>query len=295
LFRLNIFRRTGLFLCLVALDGAAFLAVDVAAQHSPVASVKKASAAAPEARSTASDIQAEDELLQLANQARRKAGAPPLAPDPGLSEAARAHARAMVAAGQLSHQLEGEPALPQRLATATDLLLDQEAENVGLDSSPERGHEHLMLSPPHRANLLNPAYNVVGMGAVRAGDRLYIVEDFGHSLPSYSETELKDKIATAVQQTREQARRPVLQRRDLLIADQVACSMAQADKLGTAEVHKLAERFTVLTYTSSHPETLPDSATRALRRDLHGYSIGSCFARTDTYPLGVYWVVLSLE
>ncbi len=179
----------------------------------------------------------------LANQARQQAGAPALTLDSGLSQAARVHAQAMVEARELSHQFKGEPSLPQRLAATTNLQLDQEGENVALDYDAQHGHEHLMLSPPHRANLLNPAYNVVGLGVVRSGDRLYIVQDFGHALPNYSAAEVKDRIATAVNRVRRQASQPELQRRDLLIADEAACSMAQADKLGTLPVKKLAERF----------------------------------------------------
>lgn len=250
----------------------------------------------PDIASTAHESQAEEQLLRLANQARRQAGAPPLTLDSGLSEAARTHAQAMLEARQLSHQFEGEPSLPQRLAIATKLLMDEEAENVALDYDPEHGHEHLMMSPPHRANLLNPSYNVVGVGVVRSGDRLYIVQDFGHSIPDYSATDLKDRIAKAVNRTRRQASQPELERRDLLVADSVACSMAEADKVVTPATRKLAARFTVLTYTSVHPETLPDGAAHAVAsRTLKTFSIGACFARTDTYPTGVYWIVLSLE
>lgn len=240
--------------------------------------------------------QAEQKLLELANRARRQAGAQPLALDPGLTQAARKHAQAMADAGQLSHQFDGEASLPQRLAVASDLLLDQEAENVALDYDAQHGHEHLMLSPPHRANLLNPAYDVVGLGVLRDGDRLYIVQDFGHALPTYTVTEVKDRIAIGVNQTRREANQPELQRRDLLISDSVACSMAEADKVATPPTRKLAERFTVLTYTSLHPETLPNGAAHAVAsRTLRSFSIGACYARTQTYPTGVYWVVLSLE
>jgi uncharacterized protein YkwD len=267
-----------------------------AAQDAPKAALQPAAATAPDLPLNDSELQAESQLFQLVNQSRREAGAPPLTLDAGLSHAAHIHARAMQEARQLSHQCEGEPSLPQRLAIATSLQLDQEAENVALDYDPQRGHEHLMHSPPHRANLLNPAYNVVGLGVVRSGDRLYIVQDFGHALPDYSATELKDHIAAAVNQTRRQANQPELQRRDLLIADTVACSMAEEDKIGTVPVRKLAERFTVLTYTSQHPETLPDGAAHAIAsRTLGHFSVGACFARTDTYPTGVYWIVLSLE
>ena len=72
--------------------------------------------------------------------------------------------------------------------------------------------------------------------------------------------------------------------------------MAQADKLGTGAVHQLSQRYTVLTYTSVHPETLPANAGRVLAsHNLRTFSVGTCYARTETYPTGVYWVVLSLE
>src|SRR5277367_62819 len=242
------------------------------------------------------DSEAEQVLLQLANQARKQVGAPQLTLDAGLAQAARKHAEAMFAARQLSHQFEGEPSLPQRLASATRTQLDREAENVALDFDPEHGHEHLMQSPPHRANLLNAAYNVVGLGVIRSGDRLYIVQDFGHALPNYSTAEVKEQIAAALAQARVQARQPELARRDLPNSDDAACSMAQADKLGTAPVQQLAQRYTVLTYTSLHPEALPENGMQAISsRNLRSFSVGACYARTATYPTGVYWVVLTLD
>jgi uncharacterized protein YkwD len=266
------------------------------AQNTQRPTLKTAAASPADIPFLNAEPQAEEQLLYLANQARQQAGAPPLTLDPGLTQAARTHAQAMVDARQLSHQFDGELSLPQRLAATTGLQLDEEGENVALDYDPEHGHEHLMLSPPHRANLLNPTYNVVGLGVVRNGNRLYIVQDFGHALPSYTVTELKDRIAVAVNQIRRRANQPELQRRDLLIADSVACSMAEADKVATAPARKLAERFTVLTYTSLHPETLPSGAAHAIAsRTVHTFSIGACYARSETYPNGVYWVLLSLE
>jgi uncharacterized protein YkwD len=259
-------------------------------------------AALKTASATTADIpfddepEAEQQLLALANEARHEAGAPPLTLDSGLSEAARIHAQAMLEAGQLSHQFDGEPSLPQRLAATTQLQLDQAGENVALDYDAEHGHEHLMLSPPHRANLLNPAFNVVGLGVVRNGDRLFIVQDFAHALPSFSTPEVKDHVAAAVNEMRRRAGQSELPRRDLLTADQIACSMAQADRLGTAPVRKLAGQATVLTYTSLHPETLPGEAAHAISsRNLRSLSVGACYSRSDTYPTGVYWIVLSLE
>lgn len=242
------------------------------------------------------EVAVEQQLLQLANRSRQQAGAPPLTLDAGLSQAALIHAQAMLNARQLSHQFQGEPSLPQRLAATTALQLDQEGENVALDYDAEHGHQHLMLSPPHRANLLNPAYNVVGLGVVRSGDRLYIVQDFGHALPSYSAAEVKVRVAESVNQARHQANQSTLPRRDQVATDDAACSMMQADKLGTPPVRALSGHYTVLSYTSLHPETLPSAAAHAIAsRNLRSFSVGTCYGRTDTYPTGVYWVVLTLE
>jgi uncharacterized protein YkwD len=262
----------------------------------PQATLKPASASVPDIPFVEYDSQTERQLLALANKARVQAGAPSLTLDPGLTQAARAHAQAMFAARQLSHQFADEPSLAQRLADSTRVQLDQEAENVALDYSAADAQQHLMLSPPHRTNLLNPAYNIVGLGVIRSGDRLYIVQDFGHALPTYSLAEVKSTIAYAVAQARKQARQPALGMSELPVADDAACSMAQADKLGTAPVHQLAQRYSVLAYTSLHPETLPESAGQALSsHNLRSFSVGTCYARTATYPTGVYWVVLSLD
>ena len=271
-------------------------AEEPASPPAQAATLKPVAAKVPDIPFNTYETQAEQQLLDLANQSRRQAGVPPLTLDAGLSEAARLHAQAMLDARQLSHRFGGEAALPQRLAAETSLQLDQEGENVALDYDAQHGHEHLMLSPPHRANLLNAAYNVVGLAVMRSGDRLYIVQDFAHALPSSSIVQWKDRVAVTVNQARRQAKQSELHRRDLLVADDAACSMAKADRLGTDPVHKLAERFTVLTYTSLHPETLPNGAMHAVTSpNLQDFSVGACYGRTDKYPTGVYWVVLTLN
>jgi len=258
--------------------------------------LKTVSATSPDISLMDFDAAAEQQLLGLANQARTHDGLPPLALDAGLTQAARAHAEAMYQAHQLSHQFDGEPSLVERLAAATHAQLDQEGENVALDFDAADAQKNLMLSPPHRANLMNAAYNVIGLGVVRNGDRLYIVQDFGHALPNYSAAEVKDRIADALLKLRNQFRQPALAQRDLPATDAAACSMAQEDKLGTSPIQQLAQRYTLLTYTTLNPETLPESAYQTLRgRNLHGFSVGACYSRTETYPMGAYWVVLALD
>jgi uncharacterized protein YkwD len=238
------------------------------------------------------DTEAERELFDLANQARAQAGVAPLQMDDGLTQAARAHAAAMAAQQQLSHQFAGEPSLAQRLAANCNLHLDQAGENVSLAANVEQSHQGLMHSPPHRENLLNPGFNVAGFGVVRAGFSLYVAQDFGHSLPAYSPRQAGGLVSGAIARMRREANLPQLQWMDSDAAQTTACSMARADSLKTPAPRGAY----MLRYTTAQPEELPSAAAKAIEdRAVHTFSVGTCYARTDSYPNGVYWVTLVLQ
>src|SRR5271166_3648029 len=88
--------------------------------------------------SSAEDSAAENELLGSANKSRELAGVPPLRMEESLREAARAHARRMVASDQLEHQLAGEPPLLERIAQFSllkdALRIDRVGENIAYSS-----------------------------------------------------------------------------------------------------------------------------------------------------------------
>ena len=108
----------------------------------------------------------EKQLLELVNQERAAAQLQPLQWDAGLAHAAQTHALAMAAAHELSHQLRNEASLPTRLTSASSLRMDAEGENVAMDVTVESAHQHLMHSPPHRANILDGHFNYAGFAAV---------------------------------------------------------------------------------------------------------------------------------
>jgi uncharacterized protein YkwD len=237
------------------------------------------------------DVEAEQQLLELANQARASVGAPALQSDDGLVQAARAHADAMAEQQRLSHQLRGEPSLPSRLAAASELHLDLAGENVAFAGDAQDAHDHLMLSPPHRENLLNPAFNVAGFGVVHSGDRIYVVEDFGHNLPVYSGDQSSHLIFTQLNQARQQASLPLLNAGDQPGLHDAVCSMALEGRLATHAMHDFAQRYTVLSYTNMHPEILPSGTNRLLAdRRYSQAAVSVCYARTSAFPNGNYWV-----
>ncbi len=242
--------------------------------------------------SSAYDVEAERELFDLTNQARAQAGMAPLQIDDGLTQAARGHAVEMAAQQQLSHQFAGEPSLTQRLAANCTLHLDQAGENVAYAGNADQAQQSLMHSPPHRENLLNPAYNVAGFGVVRAGFTLYVAQDFGHSLPAYSPRQAGGVVSGSIARMRREANLPQLQWMDSDAAQAAACSMARADSLKTPAPRGAY----ILRYTTAQPEALPAVAAKAIEdRAVHTFSVGTCYARTNTYPNGVYWVTLVLE
>jgi hypothetical protein len=147
-----------------------------------------------------------------------------------------------------------------------------------------------MSSPPHRDNLLSPHFNVAGFGVFRSGHMLYVAQDFGSSLPSYSVRQAQELVATSVEQLRAQAKMPRLQRVDNRSTQSSACTMAQADSLSAAAPPPGAY---MLRYTSMTPDALPSNVSKVIAaRGLHTYSAGTCYAKTQKYPSGAYWVVL---
>ena len=238
------------------------------------------------------DANAERELLALVNRARARAELPPLQLDPRLSQAAREHAAAMAAHQELSHQFSGEPDLARRLATVA-LHVDEAAENVASADSPDRAHEGLMNSPPHRENLLHPAYNIVGLGAVRCGSMLYVVEDFGHNLPIYSAQQAADIVAKSVTGARGKARLPELRRREGSFLQPDACSASRGSLVRTSASPAPPQSRFIFRYTAMTPESLPTITSRAIADgSIRAFAVGACFARSDRYPDGVYSMML---
>lgn len=231
------------------------------------------------------------DLFRLLNQERAKQGRAPLEWDARLAQAALGHAHLMAEKKQLSHQFSGEPSLRQRLAK-TSVRLDRSAENVAYDAEIEGVHIGLMHSPPHRANILSPDYNAVGIAAVKHDGYYYVVQNFAHRLPESSASEVEDEIARNFDRLRRQAGQTSLVRRAIASLRDEACSMAHNDELNACSVKGNA-RY-VVAFTLTEPEKLPDNVTRFRTSDeLGSYAVGVCFERTPTYPSGVYWAVMT--
>jgi uncharacterized protein YkwD len=165
---------------------------------------------------------AENELYNLVSEERKRHNLPMFVLDPHLVAAARKHSEGMATARKLSHQLPVEPELKVRLAHA-GARFDAVAENVAHSESAENAHTELMNSPGHRANLLNPAYDAIGIGVVEKGQMIYVTEDFSHRVPDQTAVDVESQILKSVNQLRSRRGLPALQRTGSSSLRRVAC------------------------------------------------------------------------
>ena len=241
------------------------------------------------------DSVAEKKMLEMINQSRAEAGLAALRLDASLTEAARAHARLMIANGQLKHQFTGEPALLERIAKVSTLELDRAGENVAHDACIEHAHEALMHSPPHRRNLLDRGFNVVGLAAMWGKERLYVVEEFGHEVRARTPAETRRLVGEAVRETRREAGLKPLVPYDSPKLDEAVCKMTEAGRPSARLLQTAYDNRRIIAYTQTQPGILPQKALPLLREpDVRQFAVGSCYARTASYPTGMYWVAILL-
>jgi hypothetical protein len=124
---------------------------------------------------------AEQYLFAAANSERTQRGLQPLRWDDSLYRAAGAHAQEMAARASISHQYPGEPELSARGRQA-GVRFSLIAENVAESPDAVTMHTAWMNSPGHRANLLDPQVDSVGIRVIRRGGELYAVEDFARTV-----------------------------------------------------------------------------------------------------------------
>ena len=111
-----------------------------------------------------------DAVLCLVNEERRRHARQPIARSKALQRVAQQHTEKMVATDCLSHQCPGEGSLGSRIrrsgypAGAEDWEF---AQNTGCGVSAEAMVKNWMASRYHRINILDPAFEDLGVGYSR--------------------------------------------------------------------------------------------------------------------------------
>src|SRR5581483_8060842 len=132
-------------------------------------------------------------IFDLTNQDRQEHGLPILHWDAALAQAAKAHANRMVRERALSHQYPGEPELMERAASA-GAHFRAIAENIATGPNPAGVESEWMHSPPHRANILDPKMDSLGVAVGEQGGELYAVEDFEQASQQLAKEQVEERV-----------------------------------------------------------------------------------------------------
>lgn len=220
----------------------------------------------------------EQYLLAAANQDRAARGLPTLETDPHLYTAARIHASEMARRGEISHQFPGEAGLAERAGQA-GAHFSLVTENVAEASNSALIHELWMKSAGHRANLLDPLVNTVGIAVLESHGQLYAVEDFTQAVAPLALIEQESIVAEA------------LTRSGLRVSTgspdaRQTCTLAS----GFAGAH---QPWFIMRYTSPDLRRLPEELLARLRTGkYHQAEVGAC--RADQAPFSAYSLAVLL-
>jgi uncharacterized protein YkwD len=242
------------------------------------------------ALANASALPAEKQIFDQLNRERQKAGLAALEWNELVAEAARSHSRALAANSTVSHQFSGEPALQERIASRS-VRFTVAAENVAFTEHLEDAHLALMNSPGHRANILNPKYNAVGIGVVEQEGKIYVTQDFVFQVPAYSEAQFSAALAERLGLPRtSRGAWKIDARPDRLLHDLACSTNGDAVKLSDG----LKGGYLVV-FTSSEP-SLPEQVQKAVAKGrYYRMKFGVCFRPDKEHGSGNFWVVAAFS
>jgi uncharacterized protein YkwD len=232
--------------------------------------------------------EAEQQIFTQLNQARTENGLPALEWNDQAAKAARLHTQALLENGKLSHQFPAEPSVPERIG-ATGARFTLSAENVARTGYLEDVHPALMNSPGHRANILNPKYNAVGIGVVEQAGKIYVTQDFIFLIATYSEEQFAQAFAETFNQTRKSKGVKKLNTQTNKFLHDAACATnGDSNKLPDSG----PDVRSVVVFSSSEPHELPaELMGRATDPLFHHMNFGVCFRPDHEHGYANFWVV----
>src|SRR6266702_47966 len=209
-----------------------------------------------------------EELFAMANETRAQEGRGRLEWDAALAAAAMKHCMRMAAEGPISHRYSGELDLTERagLAGAHFGLIE---ENIAMGSYPGKIHQSWLESPGHRANLLNPQIDRIGVAVVAAQGVLFAVADYTRGVPVLSLTEVESTVGGLLRASGLSVRRDTNEAR-------AACRLDR----GFPSAPGTASPQFVMRWEDSDLSHLPDSLMEHLASGRYRQAaVGSCPAR----------------
>jgi hypothetical protein len=153
-----------------------------------------------------------------------------------------------------------------------------------------------MRSPGHRAAILDPALEEVGIGVVsdEAEGLFWVTQDFASLMPDLDDAAALAAIRQALADAWQAAGAPVPrekkeQSRKL---GEALDGMVRRDQVSARHL-SVSPPAWVFAYTTDDPARLPEDI-RAKAGQAGSYAAAVGFHRTATTPMGIFWVAMTL-
>jgi uncharacterized protein YkwD len=239
----------------------------------------------------------EQDLFKLVNKERQKHDLAPVIFSPPLSVLARKHSQDMAGREDISHFSTSGEAYSERLVEE-GFFFKKNGENVAFSQTfmPEFIHKGFMDSPGHRANILDPDFNEVGIGVVFKEDNgYYVTQDFIRSLKPKGREEARAEVEEHINSMRRKYSLPPI------LFSKEANGYAQQCSLNKTEdkpLPPLPSHFgeTHLFYfkSPSFEYLYSKRKDKLLDKNYQTAGLGIDFSRHEENPGGTYFITLLL-
>jgi uncharacterized protein YkwD len=244
--------------------------------------------------------------VQIAIDALRAShGLPALKRDAALDRVADSHSREMARTKTFAHVLPSDGSVSDRLDRA-GYARRAAGENIGLSATALDAHDAVAASPAHLANLLDPRFSRIGLGAVRGespegGEAVYLTEVL--ATPIVGSPDPAGEVSRLLAARRAKLGLPPLERDPELDAvarrsiDEMARSGGALSRSDQDRAVQTALEATDLrsavaeAFVGSTPDESGFSRNVA-ERGWTRYGVGAVYASTETYGPGRLWVLV---
>jgi len=237
------------------------------------------------------------DLFNLVNIERQELGLPPVRFSPPLSFLARKHSQDMALREDISHLSTSGETYSERLVEGGFYFI-KNGENVAYSQTfiPEFIHKGFMDSPGHRANVLDPDFDELGIGVVFKKDKgYYVTQDFVRALTRKGRIEAEAEIEENINKIRRVYSLPPISflAEANRFAQQCSINKAKGRPLPSLPSH-FGETHFINIRSASFEYVYSKYKDRLLDINYEIGGLGIEFSRNEESPGGTYYITLLL-
>ena len=241
----------------------------------------------------------EQDLFKLVNRARQKHDLAPVLFSPPLSVLARKHSQDMAGreGTEISHLSTSGEAYSERLVEE-GFFFKKSGENVAVSETfvPEFIHKGFMDSPDHKANILDPDFDEVGIGVfLKEDEGYYVTQDFTRSLKPKGKEAARAEVEEHINSMRhEYSLPPILFSKEASgYAQQCSLKKAKDRPIPPFPSH-FGETHLIYIKSPSFEYLYSKQKVKLLDGIYQTAGLGIYFSRHEENPGGTYFITLIL-